>query len=290
MIAVNNGSAIPNPVAAITAAVANQIQPFPDLFQSYIYHQPLANQVAILPYGRQPQIVGLGGQQAYMPISFVDPQLVTAATGSNVNQAAAAWQAALNAAAVAQHQHPNLFAQPHVQPQASLLPNNFLHDQMARFLGGAQSNYIRQQPHGQSFFDVMDVSSASMQNNSTAYALNPIALFMASNPTYIAPNNPAIFPARQRQPANVASTFAAPQKSVYVPPQRQATRASVATTNSHEDPTMRSSTENDPVQAPQHPVFIPQISLPQNAMFMPDIGMLIQQQNPYYFSDQSNNF
>lgn len=52
MIAVNNGSTIPNQVAAVAAAVANQIQPFPDLFQSYIYHQPLANQVAILPYGK----------------------------------------------------------------------------------------------------------------------------------------------------------------------------------------------------------------------------------------------
>lgn len=66
MIAVNsaNTATIPqnqlaNQVAAVAAAVANQIQPFPDLFQSYIsaqqnqvapyIYQPLAA-AAILPY------------------------------------------------------------------------------------------------------------------------------------------------------------------------------------------------------------------------------------------------
>lgn len=220
-----------------------------------------------------------------MPISLVDPQL----TATNVNQNATAqqlfpWQAAINAAA----QRSNLFA-PHVPQQpVSIVPNNFnaaqlelgLHDQMAR--------YVRQ-PHGQSFFDGgIDVASvASGSNNAAAnhYALNPIALFMASsNPSYIAPNNGltnAAFTAR-RQPANHN------QKPVYAPPANQLQLNRASAVNGPEENSMsssvssmqlRSSTENE-----QHQINMAQAQQQLAGVFVPPeqmVGMLMQQQ-PYF--------
>lgn len=292
MISVNNANAaaipqnhqLANQVAAVAAAVANQMQPL-DLFQSYIsaqqnqaaiapyLYQPLAA-AAILPYGRQTQIVGFPGQH-YMPISFVDPQLMASTSGNiNANQAATQqlfpWQAALNlnAAAVAQAQRSNLFV--HVQQPLSIVPNGFgatqlelgLHDQMARYVAA------RQQPH---IFDGIDVASmASGSNNPNHYALNPIALFMASNPATYAPNNGlangAAFQAR-RQPPNQINN----QKPVYVPPnQRQQNRSGAeesAMNGSVSSMQLRSSTENEQqqmnlAQNPQQQlsgVFVPEI-------------------------------
>jgi len=293
------------------------MQPFPDLFQSYIsaqqnqaaiapyIYQPLAA-ATILPYhARQPQLVGFPpNQQTYMPISFVDPQLMGAnGASSNASQNAFPWQAALNAAAVAQRS--NLFA-PHVQQQAQPAAiNNFnagqweqigLND-MARFIQGAPNNaaaYIaRNQPHGQaSFFEGMDVGSsmASGTNNSATnhYALNPIALFMASNPAaYITPNNNV--QAFRRQPApNQQQQYQNHKGQNYAPPPSQInqnnqvppSRASAQDMNSSVSSLhLRSSAENGMDDMPQQyqNVRQQQLNLQQNqGVFVPPevFGML----------------
>ncbi|KAI6176903.1 Homeodomain-interacting protein kinase 2 [Aphelenchoides bicaudatus] len=295
MISVNSANTASLPqnqlasqVAALSA-IANQIQPFPDLFQSYIsaqqnqvapyIYQPLT--AAILPYhSRQPQIVGFPGQHAYMPISFVDPQLMAAnGTATNGNQSTNAQQIFpwLNAA-VAQ-QRSNIFGQ-NLQQQfqqqpVSIVPNNFnaaqlelgLHDQMAR--------YVRQ-PHGQNFFDVDLASMASGSNNTAVnhYALNPIALFM-SNPSYIAQNNAA-----RRQPAANHN-----QKPVYAPPQNQMQQPRTSVANGPEEHSMsssvssmqlRSSTENEQNIAQTQQQQLAGVFVPQDV-----VGMLMQQQ-PYF--------
>jgi hypothetical protein len=232
-----------------------------------------------------------------MPISF-DPQLMVAS--GNVSSASQ-WQAALNAAAVAQRS--NLFA-PHVQQQlqqqlqqqqAQPNVNNFnaaqweqigLNDQMARFIGGAPANaaYMarQQQPHGQaSFFEGMEASSiASGTNNSTAnhYALNPIALFMASNPAaYITPNNNGLanvqaFASRRQ------NNQAFQNKGQNYSSQNQSSRASAQDMNgSVSSLHLRSSAENGMDEMPQYTNVRQQqqINLQQNGVFVPEVfGML----------------
>lgn len=320
MIAVNNPNTAtipPNQLANLAAAVAaNQMQPFPDLFQSYIsaqqnqaaiapyIYQPLAA-ATILPYHARQQLVGFPPNQQYMPISFVDPQLMGAnGTASSASQNVFPWQAALNAAAVAQRN--NLFA-PHVQQQLQqqiqqqAQPANFnaaqweqigLNDQMARFIGGAPANaaYIsRQQPHGQpSFFESMDVGSSAINNPANHYALNPIALFMASNPAaYIAPNNNGLanvqaFAAR-RQPAQHNQAFQNHKSQAYAQPPNQPSRASAQDMNgSVSSLHLRSSAENGMDDMPQQYANVrqqQQMNLQQNpnmaGVFVPEVfGML----------------